>query len=106
MIDAGPSLRAAEGISGLAFVAYLLGKGWSARPSRVDGISILSKSVRGSAEPAEFILPVVSGFSDQQRRVADGLRTVAGLEGRSVANIADEIRQSGGATEMGLAAMN
>src|SRR5947209_1555875 len=58
MIDAGPSLEAAKGLAGTELLNYLLAKGWTARPSRIDGISIVSKNVPGADGPAEFILPV------------------------------------------------
>jgi hypothetical protein len=98
MIDAGPSLRAAEGLTGSAFAAYLSHKDWSARPSRVEGISILSKAVQGVDQAVEFILPVVPGFTDERLRIADALRSVAALEGRSVDAVADDIRQRAKAT--------
>jgi hypothetical protein len=94
MIDAGPSLQAAEGLSGSALAAYLIAIGWTARPSLVQGVSILSKVVEGADRPAEFILPMVPGFSDEQRRVADALRTVAAVEETSVAKVADAARQA------------
>jgi hypothetical protein len=98
MIDAGPSLRAAEGLTGSAFAAYLLQKNWPARPSRVEGISIFSKLFEGAEQPVEFILPVVPGFTDERLRIADALRTVAAVEDRSVDAVADEIRQVANAT--------
>ena len=91
MIDAGPSLRAAEGLSAAEVLTYLVSRGWTARPSRVDGISILSKAVQGADRPAEFILPINPEFDEEQRRIADALRTLAQLEGRSEASIAGEI---------------
>jgi len=93
VIDAGPSLRAAEGLTGSAFATYLLQKLWSGRPSRVEGISIFAKAVEGADEPVEFILPVVPGFTDERLRIADALRTVATVEDRSVGAVADEVRQ-------------
>src|ERR1043166_2736746 len=75
-------------------LAYLIAHGWTARPSRVDGISIVSKKIRGADRPAEFILPVKPGFDDEHRRIADALRTIAAVEGRSVARVADDIRQA------------
>jgi hypothetical protein len=94
MIDAGPSLKAALGFPGPALVPYLIATGWSSRPSRVDGISVFAKSIEGSARPIEFILPVKSGFLDEQRRVADALRTVAELEGRSLSEVAEDMRRA------------
>src|ERR1043166_4598675 len=41
MIDAGPSLEAAKGLTGVALLGYLVGHGWTARPSRIDGIAII-----------------------------------------------------------------
>src|SRR5215468_6637941 len=98
MIDAGPSLRAAEGLTGSAFAAYLSQKEWLARPSRVDGISILSKAMQGADQPVEFILPVVPGFTDERLRIADALRSVAAVEGRSVDAVADDVRRRAKAT--------
>ena len=101
MIDAGPSLQSAEGLSGTELLTYLLANGWTARPSRVDGISILSKDVPGADEPAEFILPVKPGFEDEHRRVADALRTVAAIESRSEASVAAGARRASAANETG-----
>ena len=42
MVDAGPSLFAAEGLPASALATYLRSAGWSLRPSRVEGVSILS----------------------------------------------------------------
>lgn len=91
MIDAGPSLNAAEGLSGQELALYLVGHGWSARPSRVDGVSIFSKELKGADRVAEFILPVKPGFDDEQMRVADALRTIEAIERRPLAEIAKEI---------------
>jgi hypothetical protein len=92
MIDAGPSLEAAQGISAPALMHYLLATGWSSEPSRVAGISIFSKKIGGADQPIIFILPTVSGLTDEQRRVADALRTIAAVEGRSFADIVDDAR--------------
>jgi hypothetical protein len=92
MIDAGPSLKAAEGLSSTDVIAYLVGNGWSARPSRVEGISILSKAVQGAEKPAELILPVKPGFEEEERRIADALRVIAQIEGHSELKVAGEIR--------------
>ena len=92
MIDAGPSLEAAEGLAATALLNYLLTKGWAARPSRIDGISIVSKDVPGADGPAEFILPIEPGWEEEHRRVADALRTVSAVEGRPMTRIADEAR--------------
>jgi hypothetical protein len=94
MIDSEPSLRIAEGLSGSKLAAYLLTQGWSARPSRVPGISILSKPIPGSPEPAEFILPVAQGFDDETRRVADALRAIEVVESRPMIMIANEVRRA------------
>jgi hypothetical protein len=94
MIDAGPSLTAAEGLSAAELLTYLLARGWAARPSRVDGVSILSKTIQGAKEPAEFILPINSNLDEEQRRIADALRTIAGVERRSVESVADDIRRA------------
>jgi len=93
MIDAEPSLRAARGLTGSALATYLLQRDWSARPSRVKGISILSKDVAGSDQTVEFILPIGAGFTDEQLRIADALRSVATVEGRSVEAVANDVRQ-------------
>jgi len=94
MIDALPSLKAAEGLSGSEVAAYLLRKGWAASPSRVKGFSIFSKDVDGADEPIEIILPVTRGFDEECRRIADALRTIGGVEGRPVSVVAHEIRWS------------
>ncbi len=92
MIDAEPSVRAAKGLTGAAFATYLLQKDWSARPSRVKGISILSKDLTGLDHSVEFILPIGTGFTDEQLRIADALRSVATVEGRSVEAVAEDVR--------------
>jgi hypothetical protein len=94
MVDAQPSLRAAEGLSGSEVAAYLLTKGWAASPSRVKGFSIFSKKIGSSENSVEIILPVTRGFDEEQRRIADALRTIGAIEGRSVSAVADEIRLS------------
>jgi hypothetical protein len=93
MIDAGPSLKAAEGLRATDLLTYLVGNGWSARPSRVDGMSILSKDIPGADRAAVFILPVKPGFDEEQRRVADALRTIEAIEERPISTIVDEVRQ-------------
>ncbi len=92
MIDARPSLEAAERLSGSELLTYLVANGWVARSSFVDGISIVSKDVPGASAPAEFILPVKPGFEDEHRRVADALRTIAAIEKRSEASVASAVR--------------
>jgi hypothetical protein len=76
----------------LALAAYLKRHGWGARRSRVEGVAILSKRLPDTDEPVEFILPVASGFSDEQRRVADALRVIEAVERRPLADIADDVR--------------
>lgn len=93
MINASPSLQLAEALSGSEFATYLVKNGWSERPSRIEGISILSKRLRGSAESVELILPIVPGFVDENRRVADALRTVEATEGRPMKNIVDDVHR-------------
>ena len=92
MIDAGPSLDAAERVSATGLIRYLGATGWNARPSRVPGISIFSKQAAGFDQPILFILPTVSGFSDETRRIADALRAVSAVEGRSLVQLVDDIR--------------
>lgn len=91
MIDSTPSLQLAKELTAPALAAYLVITGWKARSSRVDGISILSKKVPGSDDAAEFILPVVSGFSDEQRRIADALRTVSAVENMTMPEIVSAV---------------
>jgi hypothetical protein len=93
MIDASPSLHAAKGISGKDLLAYLGEEGWTVGPSKVDGIMILSKDIPDSEQRAVFIVPVKPGFGDEERRVADALRTVAQIKGCSEADIANRVRQ-------------
>jgi hypothetical protein len=93
MIDAGPSLEAAKMLPAADLLHYLLGRGWTARPSRVEGISIISKDVPGADKPILFILPVQPGWEDEQRRVADALRTVSAIEGRPMTSIVDDVRR-------------
>jgi chromosomal replication initiation ATPase DnaA len=91
MINASPSLELAEVLSGASLATYLMKNGWSARPSKIEGISILSKQLGGSAESVELILPIVPGFTDEKRRVADALRTVEAIEGRPMKSIVDDV---------------
>jgi phasin len=93
MIDATASLQAAERISAVALIRYLRGTGWSSRPSRVEGIAIFSKRVSGADDPVQFILPEAPAFPDEQRRVADALRTIAQIEGCSIAQMDEKVRQ-------------
>jgi len=94
MIDATASLRAAEQISAATLIEYLHANGWSSRPSRVEGIAIFSKRVSGADNPVQFILPLEPAVAEEQRRVADALRTISQIEGCSEAEIADEARQT------------
>jgi predicted flap endonuclease-1-like 5' DNA nuclease len=91
MIDAGQSLRAAQGLSGTDLVAYLVAHGWTALPSRIDGVLILSKELPGTDGPVEFILPTKPGFDDEHRRLADALRTIEAVEDRPMLTIVDEV---------------
>jgi CRP/FNR family transcriptional regulator, cyclic AMP receptor protein len=91
MIDAEPSLQAAEAVTGPAMVAYLARRGWKERPSRISGILIISKDLEGSDEAVEFIVPVKHGVDDDRRRIADALRTLAVIENRSEAQVAEDI---------------
>jgi len=99
IIDAGPSLAAAVGLSGPDVANYLRRTGWVVQPSRVEGVSISSKRLPGLDEPVEFILPMKPGFDDEQRRIADALRTLQGVERRPLALIADDIRRTAGEIE-------
>src|ERR1700722_5624511 len=92
MIDAEPSLDAAERVSGPALQAYLVARGWTARPARVPGMSILSKRTSSSEQVVEILLPVTQDFGDEKRRVADALRSVAAIEGLSEACISEDVR--------------
>jgi hypothetical protein len=93
VIDASPSLEAARGVSGKHLLTYLREQGWTAGPSKVDGIMILSKDMPGSDLRAEFVVPVKSGFSDEERRIADALRTIAQMQGCSEAQIAASVQE-------------
>ena len=88
MMDATASLQLAEQISAATLIKYLHETGWSSRPSRVEGIAIFSKRVSGAQNPVQFILPVEPMFPDEQRRVADALRTISQIEGCSEAQMA------------------
>jgi len=96
MIDAEPSLRAAEGLPAAVLARYLRSAGWDSRPSRVPGVTIFSKTLPEADAPIQVILPEVTGFSDEQRRVADVLRTLEVVEERSMLGIVDEARRLGG----------
>jgi hypothetical protein len=90
MIDAEPSLRAATGVRLDRLQTYLAKAGWEAQGSR-HGLSLLAKPLSGGSS-VEVVLPATSAASQEvTRRVADVLRTIASLEGRSVFDIADEI---------------
>jgi hypothetical protein len=91
MIDAGPSLRAAKGLPASALAQYLRSVGWVARPSRVSGVTILSRMLSEADEPVHIILPEAPGFSDEQRRVADALRTIEAVEERPMAVIVEDV---------------
>jgi hypothetical protein len=93
MIDAAPSLQAAKGISGSDLLSYLEAEGWTATPSKVEGIMILSREIPGADQRAEFIVPAKAGFNDEVRRVADALRTVSQIEGCPEAWIAEKVVQ-------------
>lgn len=92
MIDAVPSLIAATGLGTEELVRYLRRTGWTLRPSRVEGIEIAAKLLPNADAPVEFIVPTVPGFQDERRRIADALRTIAAVEGRTETDIADDIR--------------
>ncbi len=94
MINATPSLEAAEGLSGKDLAAYLGERGWTARASKINGISIFSKAIHGGDRPIDLVLPIKEGFPDEHRRVADALRTIAQIERQSEVQIADQIRSS------------
>jgi hypothetical protein len=94
MIDAGPSLLAAEGLPASALTIYLRSTGWDVRPSRVDGIVILSKMLPAADGPVEFVLPVAPGFGDEKRRVADALRSIQVIEERSFGEILSDVWQA------------
>lgn len=94
MIDASLSLEAAEGLKGADLLPYLAAKGWTVKPSRIDGISILSRELPGAEKPAEFILPVKPGFADEHRRVADALRTLSQIEGQPESVVAENVRRA------------
>lgn len=98
MIDAMPSLEAAEGLKGTDLLPYLAANGWAVRPSRVEGVSILSKQLPDAEGSAELILPVRPGFVDEHRRVADALRTLAQIEGQPEALVAENVRRAAHST--------
>jgi hypothetical protein len=95
MIDAGPSLRAAEGLPSSELVAYLRSNGWTSRSSRVAGVTILSKTLPDVDQPIQIVLPEVPGFSDEHRRVADALRTIEAVEERPIVAIVADVRSLG-----------
>jgi hypothetical protein len=95
MIDAGPSLRAVERLNLSQFAPYLAAKGWTHRPAKVDGIAVFTKAVAGIDKPILFILPTEPGEPDEVWRKADALRTLAGVEGRDVQDVAREIARGG-----------
>jgi hypothetical protein len=94
MIDATASLKLAEQVAVLELARYLVATGWSSRPSRIAGVEIFSKRVPKAGDPVQFILPVEASSAEQGRRVADALRTVAEVEGCSVAQIAEKVHRA------------
>jgi hypothetical protein len=91
MINTSPSLELAEAVSGAALATYLVQNGWSERPSKIAGISILSKRLNRSTDRVELILPIAPGFTDENRRVADALRTVEATEGWPMRSIVNDV---------------
>jgi xanthine dehydrogenase YagT iron-sulfur-binding subunit len=91
MIDSGPSLLAAAGLSASALAKYLQSSGWQAQPSRVTGISIFSKTLPGVEEPIHILLPELPGLEEERSRVADALRTIEAMEERPISTIIDQI---------------
>ncbi len=87
MIDAIPSLCAAERLPARVLGTYLRSTGWMAQASRVAGFTIFSRTIPDADEPILFVLPEEGGFSEGQRRVADALRTIAAIEERSLDEI-------------------
>jgi xanthine dehydrogenase YagT iron-sulfur-binding subunit len=99
MIDSGPSLRAAARLSIPALATYLKSAGWTVRPSRVKGVSVFSKTLRGAVEPVHILLPDLPGIEEEEghRRIADALRTIEAVEERPIFTIVDQIsRDSSG----------
>jgi hypothetical protein len=94
MIDAGPSLEAAKGLTGAALLGYLEAHGWTARPSRIDGIAIISRELPGADRPLEFPLPVKPGWEEEERRIADALRVLESVERRPMSKIVADVRGS------------
>ncbi|MFZ1885007.1 MAG: ImmA/IrrE family metallo-endopeptidase [Rhodoplanes sp.] len=92
MIDASPSLRAAEEINVTELASYLVANGWTVMPSRNESISVFSKNIEGTDEPITIVLPKKEGFADDHRRVADALRTLAQMESQSEMAVAQSIR--------------
>jgi hypothetical protein len=100
MINASPSLQLADVVSGFALATYLVKNGWSERPSKIAGISILTKQLGDSTESVELILPIAPGFMDEKRRVADALRAVEVTEGRQMKSIVDDVHRLQGADQL------
>jgi len=93
MIDSGASLRAATGIQLDALEAYLVNAGWQSRESK-HGLSLFTKPISNGDASVEVFLPAIAQGEEVVRRVADALRTIASLEGRSVFDVADAIGAS------------
>jgi hypothetical protein len=53
---------------------------------------ILSKCPSVSEQVVEILLPVAQKFGDERRRIADALRSVAAMEGRSEASVSEDVR--------------
>ena len=89
MIDAGPSLRAAARVKLDDLQSFLRVTGWQVLESR--DLSLFEKSAVGG-DDIEIVLPATPATADDTtRRVADALRTIGSLEGRSVFEVAEEI---------------
>lgn len=88
MIDAGPSMRAAAGLSGRAMADYLIAKGWRVRHSRIKEFLIFTWPTESNPEGILLVLPVAPGIDEEHLRVADALRTVGAVEGRDVFAVA------------------
>jgi hypothetical protein len=93
MINRQPSLEGARKVSLSHLTAYLLARGW--RESDSGQGAIFSIDLPGADQTISVLLSNRAGSDDEQRRIADALETLAAVEERTIAEIAQEIANSG-----------
>lgn len=94
MIDAEPSLRAANEISVSTLAAYLQSAGWELSSLGGRSARILLKVLPNADAPIHIVLPLEAGIEDERRRVAEALRTLEVVEERPIFAIVDAIQKN------------